>query len=254
MKFCNSCGLSIPARASLCTHCKSYQDIIRRNLHIGQTSMALLVALLAVGSTAVPQIAGWWHTPNSNIGSMSISVREGEMTIVASNSGDKPGSIDNAQIDFVKAATFDSYTLTGFFPAVSDRVIEPGQMRSFVITVAPLSSEAQAFDRMLKIVDADVDASFSAEGGSAPQRCWVYMWVVDFYGKRSRVDRSSGCVAMFTSLFPDFGPLAVKRRELRNAFWAAKKREALPKRPAVSSMFDALLQYEQQNLAINPPR
>lgn len=54
-KACLACGSSIPESASLCIHCETYQDW-RRHISIGNSTLALIIALLALIGPATERV------------------------------------------------------------------------------------------------------------------------------------------------------------------------------------------------------
>lgn len=95
MKPCTQCAALIPETAHLCRHCSTYQDW-RGALHVSQTTLALLVALITVITAAVPPIANLIWGNRSNLSAAFWQIESSEVVITVSNSGDRPGFVDGA--------------------------------------------------------------------------------------------------------------------------------------------------------------
>ena len=95
--LCIECKQEIVNGASLCQHCKSYQDK-RRWLQLPNNSLALLTSLISVLALAFPQIYGLFHTPYSDA-KLQLPVFDGNtFRVLATNSGDSPAVLVGALI------------------------------------------------------------------------------------------------------------------------------------------------------------
>ena len=95
-KRCRQCALAIPAAARLCHHCNAHQDW-RGHLSLSGSVLALLVALVSVLSTAVPVLMKAMREENSRLDFSLPTSRQGQLFVIASNLGTRPGVIDVAE-------------------------------------------------------------------------------------------------------------------------------------------------------------
>lgn len=91
-KLCLQCSLSIPKEARLCHHCNAYQDW-RGYVSVSSTVLALILAIMSVGSFIVPPMVKWFANDASDIVVTSPVARGETVYLVASNLGSKPGVI-----------------------------------------------------------------------------------------------------------------------------------------------------------------
>jgi hypothetical protein len=90
--LCTQCRLSIPDGARVCTHCSSRQDW-RGYLGLSSTIIALLVALVSVATTAAPVISKQFGLARSRLNVGVPVIRNGQIQVAITNTGDAPGSI-----------------------------------------------------------------------------------------------------------------------------------------------------------------
>jgi hypothetical protein len=89
---CPVCGESIKANAQLCIHCKS-DFTWKRFFPIGTTAVAILTALLAVGSSATPVIKKWLH-PEAELAFTMIGESDSTaIDLLISNTGTAVGVV-----------------------------------------------------------------------------------------------------------------------------------------------------------------
>jgi hypothetical protein len=98
---CKFCRQMISSKARKCIHCGS--DLTwKRHLSIGTTTLAILTALISVSASAIPAIYNSIAADDSEISAVyiaPINSRESyNITLLASNSGRKPGAITQASL------------------------------------------------------------------------------------------------------------------------------------------------------------
>ena len=134
-KLCRVCANSIPAQASYCTHCESFQNW-RRHLQLGQATLPMLVALVAVLSTLVPPAMQLLSRPNSRLVVSGLSASAGALNLTFSNLGDRPAVIDQVVLAYaVPQASRSSQMLPMTFAAPDDPVVVPSEVRKLVLSV-----------------------------------------------------------------------------------------------------------------------
>lgn len=104
-KPCRTCGALIPLSATVCNACKGFQDW-RRRVPGDQVVLALLVALLSVLSTLLPQLMKFINLPSRTTGFFvesalpSFSQDHSMLTVRLMNEGGRPSEVESARIDF----------------------------------------------------------------------------------------------------------------------------------------------------------
>jgi len=104
-KPCRSCGTPISAGATVCNACKGFQDW-RRRIPGDQVVLALLVALLSVLSTLLPQVVKFLNLPSRTTGFFidsayhPFSKDHSMLTVRLMNEGGRPSQVEGARIDF----------------------------------------------------------------------------------------------------------------------------------------------------------
>lgn len=91
-QLCRGCKERISVGALICIHCHSYQNW-RRHLQFSGTILALLVALISVGTAAIPVFRSAVAKDDSDLILSLFSSRDGEIHAIASNGGTRPGAI-----------------------------------------------------------------------------------------------------------------------------------------------------------------
>lgn len=97
LKRCVECKLEIPAEATICTHCDSYQDW-RRFFAVGDMTLTSIIALFSVLGIAIPIIMDAIR-PKSAI--LHFEVFQGvdrTITLLVSNTGTLDGYIGSASL------------------------------------------------------------------------------------------------------------------------------------------------------------
>jgi hypothetical protein len=97
VKECIICGEEIKDTAKKCTHCNSFQNW-QRYFEMSSVVLSLLVALLSVTSTAVPTIIKAFTPQNSHLAFTYLSSQKNSISIIAFNSGIRPGVVTEAKI------------------------------------------------------------------------------------------------------------------------------------------------------------
>ncbi len=105
---CRVCGAVIPRYAKVCNTCKSYQDW-RRRIPGDQVALALLVAILSLLSTLLPQVIKFVNLRSRTSGfylssdidePASKSKERSVMSIRLTNEGGRPARVEHVRIDF----------------------------------------------------------------------------------------------------------------------------------------------------------
>lgn len=91
-KACKMCGEPIKSTARLCIHCDSYQDW-RSEMAVGNTVLTLLVALGSVLAIAIPVIVKAFTPENSLLSFSYQGASENAVSLLATNRGIRPGTI-----------------------------------------------------------------------------------------------------------------------------------------------------------------
>lgn len=94
---CSTCREQIQRGAKKCKTCDSYQDW-RRFLNMSSSVLALLVALVSVLSFATPIAVNMLRKDGSNLTITLQAVQARNIYFLASNSGNRPGGIGDAQL------------------------------------------------------------------------------------------------------------------------------------------------------------
>src|ERR1700730_10987429 len=96
--FCVVCKESIRLGAKKCVHCDSFQTW-RRHIAVGDSFLALLVALVSVLSLSVPLLRTALR-PNNSVLKVAFQDVEGPyLFAIASNLGGKPGTVGHAELE-----------------------------------------------------------------------------------------------------------------------------------------------------------
>jgi len=120
---CSECWQPVPTQAKICPACKAYQDW-RRYLTVGQTSLALIVALISVLTAFVPVLSDALTPKNSNLyfdyqGSALFNI-----AVLASNSGTRPGTVLGGTLTM---STGPAIQLGVLNPSTAAAIIEAGK-------------------------------------------------------------------------------------------------------------------------------
>lgn len=134
-KACKTCAIQIPIAARKCTHCDSFQGW-RRLFGLTSNTLAMMVALVAVTTAAVPVYSQLFGRKSSLLSFAGISADEEGLSAFVSNSGDRPGLVTGAALRLGNPRMGPGATLD--FVVVGDgggAVIEPGA--SVLVRFAP---------------------------------------------------------------------------------------------------------------------
>src|SRR4051794_18930489 len=93
VRQCRTCCETIPLGARKCKYCLSYQGW-RGWLSISNTSLALLVALISVITTAVPVVTNIAEQPREGITVSMLGTEASNNILSVSNAGTAPGIIE----------------------------------------------------------------------------------------------------------------------------------------------------------------
>jgi hypothetical protein len=107
-KPCLICGERIKVAARKCIHCDSYQDW-RGSLNISSTVLSLLVALASVLTVAVPVIYNTLSPKHAKLVFSFQGANWGIVSILVTNSGNRPGSIQNVMHLIITKVTNPPY-------------------------------------------------------------------------------------------------------------------------------------------------
>jgi predicted nucleic acid-binding Zn ribbon protein len=100
MKRCKVCAEPINHDARKCIHCQSEQGKFRSRLGFSATVLSLLVALIAVLTSAIPAIVDVFTPKNSSLTVSVHGLTFERLAILVSNKGVRPGSVTGAGIRF----------------------------------------------------------------------------------------------------------------------------------------------------------
>ena len=135
-KPCKMCGEPIKKFARVCPHCMSHQDW-REHLGFSQSVLALLVALIAVGTVFIPVLQQALVPDNSNL-EFSFQAIEAkaygplkgaDVTVLATNKGVRPGTIFRVYLNDGPTLLTSSSSIVGTLDGSSPLpgvLIEPG--------------------------------------------------------------------------------------------------------------------------------
>ena len=98
-ELCLACFEEINIDATKCKHCGSFQDW-RKNIILSNSILALLIALISVVSLSIPVFTEAFKNKNSNIILSYQTIKYGHaITILASNTGTRPGGVSTAILE-----------------------------------------------------------------------------------------------------------------------------------------------------------
>lgn len=129
--YCSTCCEPIHPQARKCKTCDSYQDF-RRHFQMGSTVLALLVALLSVGALAAPIIKEAFAPRDSRIRLFFQGFNQNRAFLLATNSGDRPGSINSVLLSTRRSGSSSAYVQIPLPP----QVVGPGEAKQIVIDLA----------------------------------------------------------------------------------------------------------------------
>ena len=185
-KVCLTCANSIPVAAKFCTHCNTYQDF-RRFLAFGQTSLALLIALISITGTLVPPLANRIFR-DSRLEKRITSLDRTAAVFVVTNSGNMPGTVIGAEAVLPQSEANFARLALPLLP----QVIEPG--KSQLVNVGP--SDAPA------LLVAKIYRSLPQDG------CLLGLTFLSYGGQVERKNDPIECDRLMGNLFVE-GPKAI---------------------------------------------
>jgi hypothetical protein len=155
-KPCKVCAEPIKRAARICNHCSSYQDW-RGHLGMGQNVLALLVALISVGTVFVPVLSDYLTPKNSDFAFSLQSTEPHQISILASNRGSRPGTVTGAGLFWVPDSGVEEGLKAEIIPNV--HLLGPGQsvLITFVFMGKPPAtiSQARRFELMVRYTNFD---------------------------------------------------------------------------------------------------
>jgi len=177
---CKVCREPIKPGALKCTHCGSRQDW-QRHLVFSSTVLALLIALISVLQSAIPQFIRIWEGDRSEVSLGLLQADKLSLFVIASNGGVMPGSIGAGFLN-VKSVGGGVYP----FPLTSDRgagSIGPGATQEFVFTL-----DDGHVDELVRLVE-EIDPLEPQTGGLqlvrfGPVSAQAEVGVIQFGGER----------------------------------------------------------------------
>jgi hypothetical protein len=98
-KQCSVCGEWLLPNANRCNACNTYQGRVRKYFSFSQTVLALLTALISVTSPAIHAFLDYLNN-ESHTSIMVTGTDNGKLRTYAWNTGNKPGRLVNAVLDF----------------------------------------------------------------------------------------------------------------------------------------------------------
>lgn len=97
LKRCAECKLEIPAAATICSHCDSYQDW-RRFFVVGDVTLTSIIALFSVLGIAIPIILDAIRPKSAILNSQVLQGVDGTITLLVSNTGTLDGYIGSVSL------------------------------------------------------------------------------------------------------------------------------------------------------------
>lgn len=123
-KSCRICGHQIPKAAIKCTKCDSFQNWFGK-IHLSTTTLSLLVALIASSVSAIPVLRDLFSRDDSRIYVKLGGVSEEGITLLAVNSGTRPGLVSEGIVQ-ESGRAFGLLRLQG----AQHRLVNPGRVEA----------------------------------------------------------------------------------------------------------------------------
>ena len=135
---CRVCHEEIEVDARKCIHCNSFQNW-RRFLNLGNTTLALIVALISVVSLAVPPLMKAIELDKEQIEIYVVSDKIGNLEVVAYNNGTAIGVIKKHvqfSVTFLNGNTQEEelFVNTGVGKTSDARILKPQDAYSYYIS------------------------------------------------------------------------------------------------------------------------
>lgn len=209
-KLCIVCAHPIPEAAKFCIHCENHQGWFRRNIGVGETTLALLVALVAAIGAAIPPIGALFSRPSASIVQTSVVFTDGSLKVVMANAGERAGVFQLARvlfrIDDQSPAVMVNFDIPG------NPILLPGDWRVFTLKPGePLSREVDD-KKKFALAMQEHDFRNALEAGrnavaARPLKCDVVFHSASVSGGETTETAETNCVAAWLSLFPGDRPL-----------------------------------------------
>ena len=184
-KPCKVCAEPINKLARKCIHCDSYQDW-RANLTFSSTVLSLLVALTAVAGGTVPAIVKALTPENSDLRFSFQAAGRNDLTILATNTGIRPGSLRAGSALQIRDKTNPFAPIWGYLLGVD------GGDRSIIFE--PQKSQLLSLSYLFRNGDRSppLDASKDLEH----MECIPIINSTDFKGKNSDWGINARCASL----------------------------------------------------------
>lgn len=177
-KDCTSCGEPIKIAATVCIHCQSFQDW-RRFFTLGTTVTSLLIALLSVTALTAPMIKRMITSEDSDISLAFASSRPHYTTFIATNQGNRAGTITDVTLTLKKLDL-------GFKLVDTVRIIEKQSLTKLVLDTHKVARHYYA----AKVVSQKQTVDITKH-----DECVITFNIRSFIGKLNRIDVSQACSA-----------------------------------------------------------
>jgi hypothetical protein len=126
---CNECRQPVPNGAKICPSCRSYLDW-RRYIAVGQTNLALLVAILSVLTTMAAVGIPLFQTRGADLKIVFESMTDDTVTLLARNDGRASGimTVHSLQV-IIKNISGESFGDAVYSIPISHKgqIVEPGK-------------------------------------------------------------------------------------------------------------------------------
>lgn len=189
---CSSCKEPIKVGAKICYHCSHYQDI-RQYMSWGQSSLTLVLALVAVISAAAPLWLALAGGPRSDLVVTSAHVNTNGADVTVANLGDRAGIVNGVYVSNLMA---DEQRHE--FVAALDLFVPQNELRHFHLTspVYPPGSLAELTETFVRL-EAEFD-----DDPTTFRQCDIVVELQDFGGDSSDWPYRHFCIALWGAMFP----------------------------------------------------
>lgn len=143
---CKRCRELIQRGASLCTHCKSYQDW-RHWFSWSTPTLALLTALVSIVGLAGPRVYELVHVKRSDASLRFSSLDGTTLRVVADNQGDANASVQRAWVD----SDYLAMATKVRFRDDQDALVPPGT-KMIAFDIVPLLDENESYRSSLEML------------------------------------------------------------------------------------------------------
>lgn len=149
--ICEACREPIHSDAKLCKHCGTHRGW-RKHLALSSTVLALLVALISVITAALPVFIKAFRPARSQVELKISRVSFDTLFVIASNYGDRPGSVAGGAILSVGNLQLGRPVI--LLNAQSERFIPPGISRELGFRI-PEADQAYLASAVIKVQGSD---------------------------------------------------------------------------------------------------